>query len=95
MRRRYTEQERARILTAVERRGLTYAQASKKFRVSEVTIWKWRRGSKSARERGAGRTSADSSLASMIRAEVQARVREVVPSIIREEVARSFGSKIR
>jgi hypothetical protein len=54
-----------------------------------------RRASKPARERDAGRASADSSLAALIRAEVQARVRKLVPSIIREEVARSFGSKVR
>jgi transposase-like protein len=86
-RRRYSDSERARILAAVERKGLTYAQASKKFGVSEVTIWKWRRGRKPARERGASRTSADGSLAAMIRSQVSAKLAAILPDIVREEVA--------
>jgi len=87
---RYTEQERARILSAAASQGLTGKQASKKFGVSEVTLWKWRRDAKvSAARHSTG------SLTSMVRAEVQARVRELIPAIIREEITQAFGSTLK
>lgn len=70
-RKRYTEQERVRILSATASEGLTGKQAAKKFGVSEVTLWKWRRdakGVKTKRQPGALRQSpSNGSLASMIR----------------------------
>jgi hypothetical protein len=72
---------------AINLDGLTYSQALKKFGVAEVAIWKRRRGDKPTRELGASRDSAGGSLASMIRADAQARVHELIPSIIREEIA--------
>lgn len=99
-RRRYTEQERARVLAAAKREGLTGKQASKKFGVSEVTLWKWRRAAKGAkmkRHSRAARTkpATKGSLASMIRAEVHARVRDLLPEIVRAEIAQAFGAKRR
>src|SRR5882672_1154727 len=92
-RRTYTGTERARILKAVERQGLTYAQAAKRFSVSEVTIGKWRRDAKGAMATRhptpvhTGRVSSDGSLASLIRTEVQAARPRAAPPIIREEIA--------
>ena len=83
----------------MEGEGLTYAQTSKKFGVSAVTIWKWRRDAKAAgrrrqpREVRSGRMSADGSLAALVRAGLQARVRKLLPSIVREEVVRALGLK--
>ena len=86
-RRRYSQIERKRIIAAVERDGLTYAQASKKFGVSAVTLWKWRKKAKTApRERSSRRVQANGSLVALVRAEVQAGVREVVTGIVRAEV---------
>ena len=95
---RYTEEQRARILSAAAKAGLTGRQAAKKFGVSEVTLWKWRRDAKGAGQRRpkaahTGRASANGSLAAIIRAEVQARVREMIPTVVRDEVARAFRSK--
>ncbi len=87
-RKRYTERERARVIVAVERTGLTYAQASKRFGVSQVTIWKWRKAQKTgARGLRSRHVQANGSLARLMRTEVQARVREALPGIVREEVA--------
>lgn len=87
-RKRYTEQERARILAAVDRKGLTYAQAARTFGVSEVTIWKWRKVAKTAPwERNRQHAQAVGSLAGFVRAEVRARMRQVLPGIVREETA--------
>ena len=94
-RRRYTEKQRARILAATKRDGLTSRQAAKKFGVSEVSLWKWRKAAKSgARERGR-RAQVDGPLAMMIRAEIRARVRELLPVIVREEIVRDLGSRSR
>ena len=95
--RRYTPQERARILSAAKSEGLTGKPASQPFGVSEVTLWKWRRDSKSAmrtrRPRAVRPAASNGSIALLVRTEVQARVREMVPAIIREEIAQVFGSK--
>ncbi len=98
-RKRYTEQERARILSAAASEELTGKQASAKFGVSQATLWKWRRDAKGVKMKRQPRAlqqgPSNGSLASMIRTEVQARVRELVSTIIREEVAQAFGSKRR
>jgi transposase-like protein len=93
---RYTEQERARILSQIAKANLTGKQAAKQFGVSEVSLWKWRKAASAARQPRAarnGRIPANSSLVSTVRAAVHARVRELLPSIVRDEVARAFGSK--
>src|SRR5437867_3622107 len=91
-RKRYTEQERARILSAAATEGLTGKQAAKKFGVSEVTLWKWRRDAKGAsrvRQPRAGRPvrAADGSLDGLLRSEVRDRIHELLPDLVREEVA--------
>lgn len=94
---RYTEKERARILAVAARDGLTGKQASQKFGVSEVTLWKWRRDAKGmseTRQPSAIRVAANNgSLAALVRAQVQQQVRSLLPGIIREEVARALATK--
>jgi transposase len=96
---RYSEQERTRILTAAQREGLTGKQASKRFGVSEVTMWKWRRDANGAtpkrqpREQRAARITANGSLAALVRAQMQDQVRTMLPEIVREEVARALVAK--
>lgn len=85
--RRYLEHQRAAILADMERSGLTQAAATEQHGVSKVTIWKWRTGNQPARARRSVRDSVKGSLAAMIRAEVQVRVRALVPEIVRDEVA--------
>mgnify|MGYP001610497336 FL=1 len=84
-RRHYSDTDRARILKAMSRDGLSYAQAAKRSRVSEVTIWKWRKASQPARARQTRRENG--SLAAMVRSEVQARVRALLPEVVHEEVS--------
>jgi transposase-like protein len=47
--RRYSEGERAAILSDMERNGLTQLAAAKKHGVSTVTIWQWKRAAKKTR----------------------------------------------
>ena len=100
---RYTEQERARILSAAAKDGLTGKQAAKRFGVSEVTLWKWRRDAKGAtvmrQPRGSRTSTADSSLDGLLRSQVRDRIQQLLPELVREEVgsyvAQVLGSKRR
>jgi transposase-like protein len=92
-RRRYTEAERARILAAAERGGFSGPKAAKRFGISTLTFYTWRKKTTRARVREAGRRQVDGSLASLIRAGVHARVRELLPGIVREEVAQALSVK--
>jgi hypothetical protein len=89
-RKQSTTSERAKILAAADREGLTAPQVQKRFGVKPVTYYSWRKklglkGPRGRRPTGAARTQG-SDLGAQVRAGVQARVREMLPSIVREEV---------
>ena len=84
--RRYTEQERARILTAAAREGLSGPKAAKKFGISTLTFYNWRKRAGAPRGQVSASIQLDGSLAGVVRAHVQAKVRELLPGIVREEV---------
>jgi len=92
---RYTAAEKARIMAAGKKLGLTGAQAAKRFGISMLTFYRWRgpvRGKKRGRRAGsknriAGRAKVD---LAAVRREVQAQVRALLPQIIREEVAKAL-----
>ncbi len=88
-RKTYTETERQDVLAAAQKEGLTALQIQKKFGVRPVTYYSWRKkkGLQGLRGRrpAVGATGGD--LGSQVRAGVQARVREILPGIVREEVA--------
>lgn len=93
---RYTDQERARILADMERNGLTQVAAAKKHGVSAVTIWQWKRPAKSSkRQARAPRTTSASngSLDGLLRTQVRNHIRQMLPALVRDEVARTLGGK--
>jgi transposase-like protein len=89
---RYTDQQRSEILQTAQREKLTAGQVQERFGVTPVTYYSWRKKSGAAaggarRGRPAGRTAAaGGSIEGQLRAGVQAKVRELLPSIVREEV---------
>jgi len=87
-RKSYTEAQRQQILAAAQSEGLTALQVQKRFGVRPVTYYSWRKkkGLKGPRGR---RPSAASSgeIGAQLRAGVQARVRQMLPGIVREEVS--------
>ena len=95
-RKSYTETQRQDILNAALKEGLTALQVQKKFGVTPVTYYSWRKkkGIKGPR----GRRPASAALvgggdvSAQVRAGVQARVREILPTIVRDEVARYLDS---
>jgi len=86
---RYTAAQKAKILAAAKKRGLTGAQVQQRFGVSTLTFYKWRgpvrRPYKTARGGavGNGRSGAAS-----LREALRARVRELLPQIVQHELDR-------
>lgn len=96
-RRTYTEAQRKQILETALREDLTAEQVKKRFSVTPVTYYSWRKkagivGKRGRRPKVRGAASASAlqggGVAAQLRAGVQARVREILPGIVREEVAR-------
>lgn len=88
-RKRYTPAKRAEILQAAQQEGLTAAQVEKKYGVTPVTYYSWRKKSGAASRRGRrgpGRPPGSGGVAGQVRTEVQARVRAMLPGIVRQEV---------
>jgi len=91
-RKSYTPQERATILAAANRDRLTAAQVQRKFGVTPVTYYSWRKKTGVTRRRGVSLAAARSvasggNLSSQVRLEVAQRVRQILPDIVRSEVS--------
>ena len=87
-RHQYTEEQRSSILEAARRERRTALQVQRKFGVTPVTYYSWRKKTGIAARRGgplavAGR----SDLTGHVRAEVQHKVRQMLPGIVRHEVS--------
>lgn len=99
---RYTDTQKQSILSAAQKEGLTAAQVQKKFGVTPVTYYSWRRKTGATRRRGPGRPPgrpAGMRVASGgggdMRGMVQARVRSILPEIVRAEVNSYLDSLFR
>ena len=89
---RYSDSERATIFADIRANGLTQVAAAKKHGISAVTLWKWRSDAKGTRRASRSRAvqpgrATNGSLDGLLRSEVRARIREMLPEIMREEVA--------
>ncbi len=95
----YTDEQRTQILAAAQKDKLTAAQVQKKFGVTPVTYYSWRKKTGvAAHRRGRGGAAvAVGDLPSQVRAEVQSKVRQILPAIVRGEVSAYldtlFGSR--
>jgi transposase len=87
---RYEPVEREKILVVASAEGLTAAQVQKRFGVSTVTYYSWRKKAGGKAKRGRPAAAArlnDGDLGQQLRSEVQGRIRELLPAIVRAEVA--------
>jgi transposase-like protein len=95
----YTPAQRTTILAAAKRDGLTAVQVQKKFGVTPVTYYSWRKKQGLAARRGRGAGSGDSralgNLGQQVREEVRAKVRAILPRIVRNEVSGYLDSLFR
>jgi transposase-like protein len=102
-RKRYSAARRAKILAAAEREGLSGAAVQKRFGVTAVTFYSWRKKTGKDKPRGksgsAGHTVVDGLVSTKLRKALQARIRVLLPSLIDAEVDRyvdaSFGARRR
>ena len=92
-RKQFTPEQRAKILAEAKAQKLTGKQVAKKHGISMVTYYLWRskaggrgRGAV-ARHRGTG-----GDLGSQVRAEVQTKVRQILPDIVHAEVSSYLDS---
>src|SRR5438093_8048868 len=87
----YTPQQRTTILAAARKEGLTAAQVQKKFGVTPVTYYSWRKKTGMAARRGRGAAGRNSiggtDLTAHVRSEVQTKIRQILPGIVRSEVS--------
>jgi transposase-like protein len=104
-RRRYSPAERQRILAAARRAKLTGAQVAKRFGISPITyyVWKKKGGAEPRRKRrmvatgrAVGTTLGRSvNLVDAIRHEVRAHIGRLLPDILKSEVGRAVGGSGR
>lgn len=87
-RKSYTAKQRREILAAARKQSLTAAQVKRKFGVTPVTYYSWRKKSGLTRRHKGTTTvrATGTGLAAQVRSEVQARVREILPDVVRSEV---------
>ena len=95
----YTPEQRAKILAAAQSEHLTAAQIQKKFGVTPVTYYSWRKKTGITRRRGTGSAAAGvgarpiaGDLTAQVRGEVQSKVRQIMPGIVRSEVSAYLDS---
>jgi hypothetical protein len=85
----YTAAERTKVLAAANTENLTALQIQKRFGVTPVTYYSWRKKSGLTRKRGGAAAVAvpvTGDVSGRVRAEVQKKVRKVIPGIVRDEV---------
>ena len=89
-RKSYTAQKRAEILAAAQRGNLTANEVKKKYGVTPVTYYSWRKKEGLVGRRGRRPSlltqAGGGNIAVQLRAGVQAKVRAIMPVIVREEV---------
>ena len=84
----YTEAQRARVLAAAKAEHLTALQVQKKFGVTPVTYYSWRKKSGLTRRRGGALPAlVTGDLGPRVRAEVRQKVRRILPRVVRAEVS--------
>lgn len=94
-RKTYTPAQRKTILAAAIREKLTATDVRKKFGVTPVTYYSWRKKMGATRRRGAAVVAASGlggGLAIQLREQVRDRIRTMLPEIVRTEVNSYLGS---
>jgi len=86
----YTTGQRSSILAAAKKDGLTALQVQKRFGVTPVTYYSWRKKQGLTRPRGGAVILGGGAVAGLsqhVRSEVRAKVRQLMPGIVRNEVS--------
>ncbi len=101
-RKRYSAARRAKILAAAEKEGLSGAAVQKRFGVTAVTFYSWRRKvgkGKPRGRKGSAVHAVDGLVSGKLRGAVQARMRAILPDLVNAELDRyldaTFGPRRR
>jgi transposase-like protein len=89
-RKRYSDEQRSKILAAASEEGLTAAAVQKRFGVTPVTFYSWRKKAGTGKRRGRPRIARAGSgglLESRLRSQLQTRMRKILPGLIESEVS--------
>ena len=89
-RKRYSDDQRSKILAAASQEGLTAAAVQKRFGVTPVTFYSWRKKAGAGKRRGRPRTARAKSgglLESRLRSQLQTRMQKILPGLIDSEVS--------
>ena len=101
---RYTAAQKAKVLAAAKKEGLTGAQVAKRFGISLLTFYRWRGPVRSdalrraGRKRGPGRPRGNGVGRvdpAVVRQAVRKQIEKMLPQIIREEVEAAIGGTRR
>jgi len=96
-RKKYSAEARAKILATAAAEGLTATDVKKRFGVTPVTYYSWRKKTGAAPRRA--KRAGGSGLDDQLRSQVKARIQRMIPEIIRSEVdaqlAALFGAAPR
>jgi transposase-like protein len=96
-RKQYAPEKRAQILAAAQKEGLTASAVQKRFGVTPVTYYSWRKKAGAGKRRANGAVSTarrGNALGSQLRDEIQARIRSLLPGIVRAEVNRYLDAAL-
>lgn len=91
---RRSEADRARILATAGREGLTGAQVAKRFGISQVTYYVWRKKAGKVRSRSgrmAGVVDSAPLRAEILRT-IQARAKAMIPAVVAQELDRFLAT---
>jgi transposase-like protein len=92
----YSNQKRSMVLATAQKEGLTAIEVQKRFGVTPVTYYSWRRKYGAGGRRSVASTPANgTSLEQQVRTEVQAKVRQILPTIVRHEVSSYLDTVFR
>jgi transposase-like protein len=97
----YSAEQKKTILAAALKDKLTALQVKRKFGVTPVTYYSWRKKSGLVARRGSIRPGRPAGIAigsgieGQVRAAVQAKVRALLPAIVRNEVSSYLDSLFR
>ena len=90
---RYSDARRSRILEAAHSMGLTAAQVQRRFGVTPVTFYSWRRKAKTGlrrlktrMSRGPGVVESGLNVVDAVRVELRAQIQRILPELVRTEV---------
>jgi len=93
---RRSPEERAKILAAAQKEGLTATDVQKRFGVTPVTYYSWRKksGAPKRSRRRKPQAARNGVLGSQVRGAVENRMRDLLPKLVEREINRYLDATL-